>query len=200
MSSVFNKLDSIDVSKNTEKKGMFTYLSWAWAVRELLRVSPTATWRICDYDYQREGGGYERQPYMQTPAGAFVKVILTVDGIDREQVHPVLDHKNKTVEQPNAFQINTSIQRCLAKAIALHGLGLYIYAGEDLPSEPDSLTKEQYETLMGYVKEIGDKNLETQIVSKIGTNEINDSNYKGGLAKLKRLADKKKPKKVKAKA
>ena len=167
MSSVFNKLDSIDVSKNTEKKGMFTYLSWAWAVRELLRVSPTATWRICDYDYQREGGGYERQPYMQTPAGAFVKVILTVDGIDREQVHPVLDHKNKTVEQPNAFQINTSIQRCLAKAIALHGLGLYIYAGEDLPSEPDSLTKEQYETLMGYVKEIGDKNLETQIVSKI---------------------------------
>jgi len=200
MSSVFNKLDSIDVSKNTEKKGMFTYLSWAWAVRELLRVSPTATWRICDYDYQREGGGYERQPYMQTPAGAFVKVILTVDGIDREQVHPVLDHKNKTVEQPNAFQINTSIQRCLAKAIALHGLGLYIYAGEDLPSEPDSLTKEQYETLMGYVKEIGDKNLETQIVSKIGTDEINDSNYKAGLAKLKRLADKKKPKKTKVKA
>ena len=164
------------------------------------RVSPTATWRICDYDYQREGGGYERQPYMQTPAGAFVKVILTVDGIDREQVHPVLDHKNKTVEQPNAFQINTSIQRCLAKAIALHGLGLYIYAGEDLPSEPDSLTKEQYETLMGYVKEIGDKNLETQIVSKIGTDEINDSNYKAGLAKLKRLADKKKPKKTKVKA
>ena len=200
MSSVFNKLDSIDVSKNTEKKGMFTYLSWAWAVRELLRVSPTATWRICDYDYQREGGGYERQPYMQTPAGAFVKVILTVDGIDREQVHPVLDHKNKTVEQPNAFQINTSIQRCLAKAIALHGLGLYIYAGEDLPSEPDSLTKEQYETLMGYVKEIDDKNLETQIVSKIGTDEINDSNYKAGLAKLKRLADKKKPKKTKVKA
>ena len=197
--SVFETLSKVDVSAHLEQKGQFTYLSWAWAVRTLLEHFPEATWIVHEYD-DGLGNGFTGQPYMQTPAGAFVKVTLIINGINRTQVHPVLDHKNKTVEQPNAFQINTSIQRCLAKAIALHGLGLYIYAGEDLPSEPDSLTKEQYETLMGYVKEIGDKNLETQIVSKIGTDEINDSNYKAGLAKLKRLADKKKPKKTKVKA
>lgn len=72
-------------------------------------------------------------PYMRTDTGYYVEVEVTIDGISRSQVHPVLDHRNKPCEKPNAFDINTSIQRCLAKAIALHGLGLHIYSGEDLP-------------------------------------------------------------------
>lgn len=58
-----------------------------------------------------------------------------MDGVTLSQIHPVLDHRNKPIQQPNAFDINTSIQRCLVKAIALHGLGLYVYAGEDLPPD-----------------------------------------------------------------
>lgn len=62
---------------------------------------------------------------------------VTVEGVRLSQIHPVLDARNKPIEIPNAFNINTSIQRCLVKAIALHGLGLYIYAGEDLPEGAD---------------------------------------------------------------
>ena len=186
--NVFETLDKVDVSKRTEKKGNFTYLSWAWAVRELLKVAPDATWEVHEYDrHMGEGFGYERQPYMNTDAGCFVKVTLTVNGIDRTQVHPVLDNRNKTVDKPNAFQINTSIQRCLAKAIALHGLGLYIFAGEDLPGEPERLNDDQVRELLGYAGKL-DKTKSESIIKKIDDNEINESNYKSALAKAKRLA------------
>lgn len=123
--NVFETLSQIDVNEFTEHKGQFTYLSWSDAVSELLRIYPEATWEVV-----HDSHGY---PYFPCPAGAFVKVRLTVEGITREQVHPVLDHRNKAISEPDAFQVNTSIQRCLAKAISLHGLGLYIYRGEDLP-------------------------------------------------------------------
>jgi hypothetical protein len=186
--SIFETLDKIDISKRTEKKGKFTYLSWAWAVRELLKVAPDATWVIHEYDrHMGEGFGYERQPYMSTEAGCFVKVTLTVNGIDRTQVHPVFDHRNKTIEKPNAMQINNSIQRCLAKAIALHGMGLYIFAGEDLPQEPEGLDDDQIKGLLGYANKL-DKAKSEEIISQIDNNEINESNYKAALAKAKRLA------------
>src|SRR6187431_1992624 len=72
-------------------------------------------------------------PYLKTDCGYFVEVEVTVEGVRLSQIHPVLDARNKPIEMPSAFDINTSIQRCLVKAIALHGLGLYVYAGEDLP-------------------------------------------------------------------
>lgn len=134
--SAFEILSSIDVSGHTEQKGRFTYLSWAWAVSVLLKHFPEATWEI--HEWGLEGN---RQPYSQSQAGAFVQVTVTVDGISRTQVHPVLDNKNETIYEPNSFQVNTSIMRCLAKAIALHGLGLYIYAGEDLPNDDAQPTK-----------------------------------------------------------
>jgi len=182
--SAFEVLSKIDVSEHTEKKGRFTYLSWAWAVRTLLEHFPEATWIVHEYD-DGLGNGYTGQPYMQTSAGAFVKVTLIVNGINRTQVHPVLDNVNKTVEKPNAFQVNTSIQRCLAKAIALHGLGLYIYAGEDLPTAPDKLSKDQYESILSLLHVIGDKALETKVVTQIGEEVINDSNYKACYDSLK---------------
>lgn len=123
--SIFKTLNAIDVSSHVEKKGQFTYLSWAWAVAELRKASPTATWEVIKTD---------GLPFCKTECGYFVEVAVTVDGITLSQIHPVLDNQNKTIPVPNAFQINTSIQRCLVKAIALHGLGLYIYAGEDLPT------------------------------------------------------------------
>jgi hypothetical protein len=120
----FVEMAKIDVGKYIEKKGGFNYLSWAWAVDYLRRQDPTATWEIIRFD---------GKPFMKTECGYFVEVAVTCHGVTLSQVHPVLDNRNKPIEKPNAFQINTSIQRCLAKAIALHGLGLYIYQGEDLP-------------------------------------------------------------------
>ena len=76
---------------------------------------------------------FDGLPYQKTETGYFVEVAVTVQGVALSQIHPVLDARNEPIEVPDAFDINTSIQRCLVKAIALHGLGLYIYAGEDLP-------------------------------------------------------------------
>lgn len=122
--NLFEKLNKINVSDHVEKKGRFSYLSWPYAIAELRKAAPDATWETIKFD---------GKPYCETNAGCFVEVAVTVNGITLSQIHPVLDNSNKTVKTPDAFQINTSIQRCLVKAIALHGLGLYIYAGEDLP-------------------------------------------------------------------
>lgn len=129
MTNLFNDLYKIDVKQHIEKKGNFSYLSWPYAVAELRKAAPDATWETIKF---------EGKPYCETKAGCFVEVAVTVNGITLSQIHPVLDMRNKTILAPDAFQINTSIQRCLVKAIALHGLGLYIYAGEDLPESPNS--------------------------------------------------------------
>jgi hypothetical protein len=133
--NIFEKLLAIDVSSHVEKKGKFNYLSWPWAVAELRKVDPKASWRIIHF-YGGEDKGIvasANQPYMKTDCGYFVEVEVTVDDVKLSQIHPVLDHRNKPIPEPTAFDINTSIQRCLVKAIALHGLGLSLYAGEDLP-------------------------------------------------------------------
>lgn len=124
----FAELAVIDVSKHVEKKGRFSYLSWSWAVDQLLKKYPDATWQVVRFD---------GLPYMKTEVGYFVEVEVTVNNITRSQIHPVLDNYNKPIAKPTSFQINTSIQRCLAKAIALHGLGLYIYSGEDIPQDDE---------------------------------------------------------------
>jgi hypothetical protein len=127
--NIFEALNKINVNEHIDKKGKFSYLSWPYAVAELRKHAPDATWETIKSD---------GKPYCHTDAGCFVEVAVTVNGITLSQIHPVLDVYNKTVKSPDAFQINTSIQRCLVKAIALHGLGLYIYAGEDLPeTEPE---------------------------------------------------------------
>lgn len=120
----FATLNAINVSDNIEKKGGFSYLSWPYAVAQLRLADPTATWTVI-----RSNG----LPYLATDAGVFVEVAVTVQGVTLSQIHPVLDGRNRPLIAPNSFDINTSIQRALVKAIALHGLGLYIYAGEDLP-------------------------------------------------------------------
>jgi len=183
--STFEQLNDLNVNEYTEKKGRFTYLSWAWAVRELLQVAPDATWVIHEWGYD----GVSRQPYMQTEAGCFVQVTVWVGGIARTQVHPVLDNTNKTIIEPNAFQINTSIQRCLAKAIALHGLGLYIYAGEDLPNE-DPVTEGEQAVLLQLASEVS-KEVEEQVSNSISDGNVTRSNYAASESKLKRMLEEK---------
>lgn len=120
----FRRLFQLDVAKHVEKKGQFSYLSWPFAVAQLRLADPSASWEVRRFD---------GLPYLNTELGFFVEVAVTVQGVALSQIHPVLDNKNRPILAPSAFDINTSIQRCLVKAIALHGLGLSIYAGEDLP-------------------------------------------------------------------
>jgi hypothetical protein len=118
----FKELRKIDVSKYTEKKNGLTYLSWAWAVDQLLLADPKAHWYYPEF--QRWGNGT-------------VMVFCTVvsNDIARTAQLPVMDYRNKPIAEPDSFSVNTAMQRCLAKAIALHGIGLYIYNGEDVPPD-----------------------------------------------------------------
>ena len=120
----FARLNAINVSEHIEKKGGYSYLSWPYAVSQLRLAYPTATWEVRRFD---------GLPYLACEAGVFVEVAVTVQGVTLSQLHPVLDARNKPLLAPTVFDINTSIMRALVKGIALHGLGLYIYAGEDLP-------------------------------------------------------------------
>lgn len=142
----FSKLAQIDCSEHVEKKGRFSYLSWAWAVKRLREVDPKATWEVKRFD---------GAPYLKTDCGYFVEVEVTVQGLPLSQIHPILNNQNKPIAEPNSFDINTSIQRCLVKAIALHGLGLYIYAGEDLPEiQEDPVSSQQVGVIKLNIKKL----------------------------------------------
>ncbi|RZI60661.1 MAG: DUF1071 domain-containing protein [Pseudomonas sp.] len=117
----YPEIAAINVSGKTERKGNLTYLSWAWAVDQLLRLDPSATWE------------YKEPVYFKETLMVFCSV--SAFGKTMTAQLPVMDHKNKAIPNPDAFAVNTAMQRCLAKAIALHGLGLYIYSGEDLPPD-----------------------------------------------------------------
>jgi hypothetical protein len=117
----------INVNAHTERKNNLTYLSWAWAWAEVLKVDAQATWEAVEFD---------GLPVRFLPDGsAMVKVIVTIKAHAKSCWLPVMDHKNKAIKNPDAFAINTAIVRCLTKTISIHGLGLYIYAGEDMPEE-----------------------------------------------------------------
>jgi hypothetical protein len=115
----------INVNDHTERKGNLTYLSWAWAWAEVLKIDPSARWTAHEWD---------NSPVMYLRNGtAMVKVSVEIKGNDKTCILPVMDNRNKAIVDPDAFAVNSAIMRCLTKAIAMHGLGLYIYAGEDLP-------------------------------------------------------------------
>jgi hypothetical protein len=115
----------INVNDHVEKKGNLSYLSWAWAWAEVLKIDPGAQWTAHEWD---------NSPIMVLRNGtAMVKVSVEIKGDIKTCILPVMDNRNRAIVDPDAFAVNTAIMRCLAKAIAMHGLGLYIYAGEDLP-------------------------------------------------------------------
>jgi hypothetical protein len=118
----YKELRQIDVSKYTEKKNGLTYLSWSWAVDQLLLADPKSHWFYPEF--QRWGKG-----------SVMVFCTVVANDIARTAQLPVMDYRNKPIPEPDSFAVNTAMQRCLAKAIALHGIGLYIYNGEDVPPD-----------------------------------------------------------------
>ena len=129
MDNYFNDLYAVNVNGHTEKKNNLTYLSWAWAWGEIKKRHPDATYTV----YENADGWN----YHTDGRTCWVKTGVTVNGIEHIEYLPVMDHKNKSIsiENVTSFDVNKAIQRSLTKACARHGLGLYIYAGEDLPEE-----------------------------------------------------------------
>ena len=129
MDNYFTELYGVNVNGHTEKKNNLTYLSWAWAWGEIKKRHPDATYTV----YENADGWN----YHTDGRTCWVKTGVTVNGIEHIEYLPVMDYKNKSipVENVTSFDVNKAIQRSLTKACARHGLGLYIYAGEDLPEE-----------------------------------------------------------------
>lgn len=138
----FEKLNSINVNNHTEEKNGLTYLSWAWAWAEVKKQYPDAQYKILRFE--------NNLPYVfDEKTGYMVFTQMTIEGITHEMWLPVMDGANKAmldreytyktkygekvVDKATIFDINKTIMRCLVKNIAMFGLGLYIYAGEDLP-------------------------------------------------------------------
>lgn len=150
--SVFNILNAIDVNTKTDKKDNLTYLSWADAWGYIMKMYPTATYEISKND--------NNLPYFADDSGAMVFTKVTIENTTHEMWLPVMDGKNKamkkeaykystkygekTVEAFTMFDINKTVMRCLVKNIAMFGLGLYIYAKEDLP-EPEEIVNSDNE-------------------------------------------------------
>ena len=129
------KLLATNVNGHTEKKSNLTYLSWAWAWAEALKADPAASFKV---------EMFGDKCYMEVNESAMVWVTVTMFGKPMTCQLPVMDYRNKAIPNPDAFAVNTAIMRCMTKALSLHGLGLYIYAGEDLPEgESDEGTPDE---------------------------------------------------------
>ena len=127
MSNVFETLSKIDVREHVEQKGNLSYLSWAWAWYYVKANFPTAFFTIYE--------DAEGRPYFNDGRTAWVKTGITIEGLEHIEYLPIMDNYNRSlpVDKITSFNVNTSIQRSLTKAAARHGLGLSLYAGEDLP-------------------------------------------------------------------
>jgi len=130
MSNIFKTLNAINVNDDKEKKGKFDYLPWTDAWTILMAHYPNATHDMLE-DVHYADGSME------------VRSSVTINGQTLKMFLPVINHQNKAIQNPNAFDINKNRMRCLAKNIALFGLGLYLFRGEDLPAKADPFTPEQ---------------------------------------------------------
>jgi len=115
-----------NVNEHVEKKNGLSYLSWAWAWAEALKADPKASYKIEMFNCKC---------YMEINGTAMVFVTVTMFDKPMTCQLPVMDYRNKAILNPDAFAVNTAIMRCMTKALALHGLGLYLYSGEDVPEE-----------------------------------------------------------------
>lgn len=190
MENYFAELNRIDVGDKIEKKNGLSYLSWAWAWRELKKKHPDATYTVYE---NKDGWNYHTDGKT-----CWVKTGVTVNGIEHIEYLPVMNYSNKSLKlaEVTSFDVNKAIQRSLTKAVARHGLGLYIYAGEDLPESSDGeqeqadksaqnnkISQEKRKALFKYAKDkFGDdaNNMVTYEMKLYGyesTQDITESDY-----------------------
>ena len=148
--SVFETLNAINVNGHTEKKNGLTYLSWTWAWSEVKKAYPDAFYTI----YEDKDG----HPYHTDGRTCWVKTGVTIEHLEHIEYLPVMDYRNASIplDKVTSMDVNKAIQRSLTKACARHGLGLYIYAGEDLPEGEQDAEKEELADLIACVYECVD--------------------------------------------
>ena len=143
----------LNVNDHTEKKNGLTYLSWAWAWAEALKADPAASFNVHTFD---------GKAYMDVNGTGLVWVTVTMFEKPMTCMLPVMNHRNQPIPAPNAFEVNTAIMRCMTKALALHGLGLYIYSGDDLPmQDAEVITKADTAQVEAMVTKAIEKAVET---------------------------------------
>mgnify|MGYP002507816198 CR=1 FL=1 len=176
--SYFYKLSQINVSDKVEKKAGLSYLSWAFAWSEIKKEHPESNYRVFEHPETYCN-------YFHDNKTAWVKVGVTVEGIEHIEYLPIMDLRNKSVAVENitSFDVNKAMQRALTKAIARHGLGLYIYAGEDLPEENDESKAEKMQQEQEQLE--ADKTAIAKDLKKIKTVEELTDYYKKNTSKYK---------------
>lgn len=134
MENYFTKLNDINVSEKVEKKNGLSYLSWAYAWGEIKKQHPNAQYKV----YENEMGWN----YFTDGRTCWVKVSVTIENLEHIEYLPIMNNSNRSIAVDNvtSFDVNKAIQRAVTKACARHGLGLYIYAGEDLPESENGNT------------------------------------------------------------
>ena len=170
--SVFQTLYDVNVNNHVERKNNLSYLSWAYAWAEAKKLYPNANYRI----YENEKGWN----YFTDGRTCWVKTGVIIENTEHIEYLPVMDYKNKSIpaDLVTSFDVNKAIQRSLTKALARHGLGLYIYAGEDLPEiETERITPKEAMVLKKVIDEIEDSNkIFARILEKYGIRSLKELN------------------------
>lgn len=184
MGNVFERLNAVNVNGHTERKNGLTYLSWAWAWAEVKKAFPEAAYTI----YENNDGWN----YFTDGRTCWVKTGVTIEGLEHIEYLPVMDVRNHSIplDKVTSFDVNKTIQRSLTKACARHGLGLYIYAGEDLPEGEDPAeaedTSERAE-LLGELINITTPNEQKALKEKYGPlAQIDEDGLRTLIEKIKR--------------
>jgi hypothetical protein len=159
------KMLAKNVNDHVEKKNGLSYLSWAWAWAEALKADADATFKVEMFD---------GKCFMDINGTAMVFVTVTMFKKPMTCQLPVMDYRNKAIPNPDAFAVNTAIMRCMTKALALHGLSLYIYAGEDLPEEGRSVVITPTQGAMDNIPQEEIQYLQEMAVELIATCEQGD--------------------------
>ena len=135
MQQIWEVLSKVNANEFKDKRGQFDYLPWSDAWVLLMQHFPNSSYEFRSWEYQVGEKKSLRDIQMYGDGTAAVECILTVEGNVRTMSLPVMNYNNQPIANPNSFQINTAKMRCLVKCIAMFGLALYIYRGEDLPDE-----------------------------------------------------------------
>lgn len=165
----FTEIASLNLDSMLETKGQFKYVSWPHAIKILKSYYPDSRIAVTKFPDDR---GNLILPYLKTPQGFFVEVTLykdKEDSLGQALMQPILDFQNKSIAAPNSFQINTSIMRTKAKVVAIAiGAGLYVYAGEDLPTESTTVMSEEEKLALVAAKAEVKKREILQVILKTG--------------------------------
>lgn len=172
---VYNTLANVDVKEHVEKKGQYKYLSWAYAWAYVKSKYPTATYKIYENVTPQ---GYQIN-YFTDGKTAWVKTSVTIYGIECVDMLPVMNASNKSLplESIESFDVNKTIQRSLTKALARHGLGLSLYAGEDLPCDDKGEGTEAKSENKKIMTKESEKPLRVQLANKLTMMNIDKGEY-----------------------